>query len=286
MIRSLSELRESEFAASKKLVGWAYGLPLVAAVLAVLSARGIASESLGGWVSRVFVVVLPIAASLVRSRGRAAYGRAERLRVLELVQVGLGTNPSELELSELAYGTGVRVGAPKDDAFATTEPPGGRKLTSCIRESAFYTERLARTCKACAGALLITVVAAIGIALWVSVQVRLDAQTGTWLATVAGICLVSTSTGTVVSAWRTFGAVQFAARDVVTQATQRLEVGETSREQALLLMDRYSRALATADPVPDWIYRWRKPRIATAFAQLTRVATESPGESKGSSGQK
>ena len=257
----------AEYARSKSWLSKAIAVNAYLYVAAILSVC-----YMTGWVTRltgILAAIAQVAVFLARRASAHHYGSAERIRRIAMLKDGLGLEPSDLEVARLIDQTS---GADDTEAafiepyYASEEQPGPRRLVDILRESAFFTSGLAKTCSlvfrgiATAG-FLIVLVAFVYIAMSNIPRSALDV-----IAQSVVIVMAFLASGDVADMATRFGDLEKATEAVLSQCQEALVSGKADREgTALVLLGEYNCAVLGAPPIPNPIYQWRQQQLNNAW---------------------
>jgi hypothetical protein len=145
--------------------------------------------------------------------------------------------------------------------FASSAPPGAQRATETTRESAWFTERLARNMSSLCFVLTAVLVVVAFVALAISVGTVRDFDTLSIFGRAA--------TATLLFAF-SFGLVRFAvgyqrlrdgARRVVAEGDRLIKAGNVQDSDARSLVHNYHLARATAPLIPTWLYNARQSQL-------------------------
>lgn len=265
----LEGLLSALFSGSK--TRWGLGVGLEA--LAVLAGATFVLVPVKHPWAGIVVAVTAVAGSLIRWRGDVRRGDAEQLLRAKELRDGLAWPVAPKMFADLreAYSSlGPMAGArqaEQRDFYDTDEPAGARRLLEMIRESTWWSERLARFAFRLSFflvAILVVVSLYAGLPL---VQAFSGAPpdsvqlVGLYTALIS--LLFSCDLGRMV-----LGYSQFAsrARDANLQLNALASHPSPSEASVLSIVMEYQFARAEAPPIPDWAWRLRRDTLNATWS--------------------
>lgn len=268
----LEGLLSALFSGSK----WRWGFGVVLEVIAVLAGASLVLLSIATPWAGIAVTVIALAGSVLRSWGDLWRGHAERLLRAKELRDGLGWSVDSkmfadlrATYSSLAHRAGARQ-AEQREFYDTDEAPGPRRLVEMMRESSWWSERLASFAFRLS-LFLVTLLAVASLYTGMPLAQAFSgsppdfAQVGSLYT--ALICLLfSCDLGRLL-----IGYSQFAsdARDANLQLNALAKQASLSEAAVLRTVLEYQFARAEAPPIPDWMWRmWRLTLNATWADEL------------------
>lgn len=259
------EAMNTEYAMSKRWLKVNLGLTFIFYCCLVGAAIGS-----GGWAKWItfagFVVQLGVVWARVRSN--AHYVLGESVRRPAMLQNGLGTKPSLLQLAKINAKYGIRFsGEPitPERYYESKADPGARRLLEITEESAFWTgelaERMASLLRFVTGAALAVVV----LAVFTALQSGLPAGRGELVGRICMGTITLWCTGELFALYKKFDSLSRGVQRVLMDCEAIKEHPETDCGAAVVLAE-YNCCLASAAVIPDFIYKWNREKLNLAWA--------------------
>jgi hypothetical protein len=216
----------------------------------------------------IFALLLQVGSLLLKRVWYRHYASAEEIRRIAVLKDGLGLEPSELHKAEIVS----RVGnAPEvkrifvGKYYASEKVPSVARFLDDVAESAFWTQKVAYFA---GSAILAVVLVAAGISVFsllgfvtaglAPAKLKIMAE-----ALVVTLGFIVTSELLFLSL-EYFGLSENACRKL-SAAFMQLELGPGDRDAALLLFGEYNCALASAPPLPNFIYKLLQQKLIVAW---------------------
>lgn len=230
----------------------------------------------------IAVTVTGLAGSLFRWRGDVRRGHAEQLLRAKELRDGLQWSVDSKMFADLreAYSSlgpiaGARQ-AEQRDFYDTDEPKGARRLLEMIRESTWWSERLARFAfRLSVGliAVLILLCLYAGLPLVQALSGVLPDSVQLVGLYTALICLLfSCDLGRMALGYTHFAS---SARDANLQLNALASHPSPSEASVLSIVLEYQVARAEAPPIPDWAWRLRRETLNEIWADEMKTRPSS-----------
>ncbi len=255
-----------EYARSKS---WFLGATVLNASLYIAA---VLNALVSGWIAQalgVLAVIAQIGLFWIRRIYSRHYSGAERIRRMAMLKDGLAVQPNDLEIAQLlAQTSGVAdIETPFVDPYYESKLKAGpRRLIDILRESAFFTSGLAKTCSC-----VFFGITAVGFAMTVFALVWMamsDAPRSTLeiIARSAVVFMAFWASGDMVDMAFRFHDLSTATDGVLSRCQEALTSNKADETGlALVLLGEYNCAVLEAPPIPNMIYRLRQQQLNYAW---------------------
>lgn len=258
------EAMNVEYRLSKRWLSASLFLALVFYISLIVSA--FSSASISKWLALVaFALQLLIVA--VRHRSAIHYSMGESVRRPAMLQNGLGTKPSSLQLAKIKarYGIAFSGEAITGETYYESKTPSGlKRLLEITEESAFWTAELAERMAALLRILIMIVIVILVIALVIALDAGLPAAHGELMAKIVIATVTVWCTGDLFALWLKYESLARSVQRVLTDCEAILSRPEIGYEAAVVFGE-YNCALAAASVIPDFIYKMNRNRLNVAW---------------------
>lgn len=260
----LRERMDEEFGAAKTC--WA--IALIAEVIATaLTVLGIVKDAQGriALALGVLGLAVPILVFVLRLFSDSFQSHGEKIRLLLLLQDGLGRQPSAVELLSIgADSAGVPAipSEPLRSYYDSKLPPGPHRLAHISEEAAYYTRAIAgTTARICAAVAIVGIVGAF-LLVWVALQSGAQESLRLDVAKIASTVVVFFAAGQFASMWWNYAGLARAAHCAFKACDSLRDTSKSLDAIALYAaLGPYDAALAKAPPLPLFIYRLRRATL-------------------------
>ncbi len=219
------------------------------------------------WITlAAFAVQLGIVAARVRSN--VHYSLGESVRRPAMLQNGLGTKPSPMQLAKINAKYGISFsGGPitSDKYFESRTGPGPRRLLEITEESAFWTSELAERTATLLRNILIAALVAVVFAAFAALESGLPATGGDLVARICIGTVTLWCTGELFALYRKYDSLARGVERVLGDCEAISERPETDFAAAVALGE-YNCCLASAAVIPDFIYNFNREKLNLAWA--------------------
>jgi fatty acid desaturase len=275
----LIQAMQTEYSRCKRLLYcWALPITLVLLVAAVVGCFSVAP-----WVTNALALVVfagQVAVFILHEVAAGHQALAEDIRRMAMLQDGLGFQPSPFTLARLQE----RIGDFKHNEpaylgpyYDSQELAGPRRLLEHTAECAFFTGGNARRMASILFVLCGAGFLAALIALVATIQFSGSDAAMQVAAKIALVIMAALGLGTYASAALSFKSLAKTADNVLTASDHALEASSTAKAAntaALALFADYNCAVATAPPIPAWLYRRYQDRMNAAWRRKHPNATQ------------
>lgn len=218
-------------------------------------------------VATVLTGVLVGAAEVAQWRSDIRKDEAEDVRRALDLWDGLGWAPTDDYIADLEgrHRVAIRAGKPAEAYFASVLVPGPRRLAQNARETAFFTESLARTAASLLTGLALGLLVVSLVGLLSSVAAIDDAETLREVANAITSTLLLVQSVNLVRLGIEYGSYQDAACRSKERLGRILRGDEIAHDDAVHLAYDYFIARAKAPLLPGWIYGGLRVRGRTVY---------------------
>jgi hypothetical protein len=230
------------------------------------------------WADRagLALVLLAIVAALARIAGSRFVEAANDIRRRLDLEEGLGRRVDPIvaiDLVDDAPGWIRRRAMVGDEEpyFESSAPPSARRLVENVRESSWWTKRLAGDMVWFAAALTVSFGIVVVLMLMAALQGTMDAATAKSLAPWMQAAIVFLVAQGPVQAWRGYASLRGGAGKAQDRAGELLK-GQPTEAEAVELAADYHLIRRTAPVIPTLWYNWRRADLNTRWAAAMRQA--------------
>lgn len=262
------ELARNDFAAAKR--AWRL-LLLVQGTLAGAAAAATAWPApVVAYVALVVGLVGSLAQFAIRWSADSSYERAEAARRLRLLSDGLALRADALDLAKILAEASRRKAddpEPRGAYFNSDLPPGPRRLTHLLWESAHCTTQLARATGTWTAAVS-SIGAMIVVGLFVTILALGPPGLGVRVAGAGTAMLALVGFGVLADLARNFYSLGNAAELTCARCERLLESKATRLENVLPTLEGYNTAVARTAPIPTFIWESRQEQLAASWEAI------------------
>lgn len=259
-------MSRAEFSRSKIFGYWGYAMDVLAAAISAIVANLLTQNQAA--IGAVIAILPVFVGYLLKQKARSIYLDAEDARRITVLIKALNYPLSEKKFQEIIkpFSKHSRGQAQKDleesrKYYASRQPYGAFRLLEMFQESVFWTGALMG--KASHLVLILSLV--IGGLLFLSLYMLLFANLAVnriwWSSVLAAGILVYLTTG-FYHLWRSYAKIS----NRLQRMDDELEILRTKGSavelsELLALLNEYDTLMATAAPVPDFVYRLHKKEL-------------------------
>ena len=262
---NLFEAMNLEYSVSKWWLSTSLGLTCLFYGCLILTAA-----ASGPWLKRAAFIafLVQVLTPAARMRSATLYTLAESVRRAAMLQNGLGTRISPLQVAKIAAKHGITFRnetATFDRYYESALPAGPRRLLEITEESAFWTSELAERMAVLLKVVLVIVLALVIIAALVALQSGLTKTQGELFAKIFMGTLTVWCTGDLFTLWRRYDSLAHGAQRVLTDCERMKSISEIGHE-AVVAFGEYNCFLAAAPVIPEFIYKLSQKKLNAAWA--------------------
>jgi hypothetical protein len=219
------------------------------------------------WITlTAFAIQLGIAST--RFLSNAHYALGESVRRPAMLQNGLGTAPSRLQLAKIHAKHGIAFsGNPitSQKYYESKTECGPRRLIEITEESAFWTGELAERMATVLRYVLIGAMGSVALFVFAALESGLPASRGDSIARIGMATITVWCTGELFSLYKKYDSLARGAQRVLNDCeaiSARAEVDFA----AAVTFGEYNCCLASAAVIPGWIYKYNQNKLNVAWA--------------------
>lgn len=188
----------------------------------------------------------------------------EKVRLLVMMENGLGAAPSNTELLKIQESCGklekveaIHLG----EYFTSSRPKGPARLLENTAESAFYTSALSRSYRNLMAVGLGISLVLLGVVFIGAISGGIEAfNQGGFAKAIVGI-LIFVALGDYMKRVLRLHSSQGSCERIMELSLEKLKQPNPQLEEVLPLMTKYSVAVAKGVPTPNWLFNLRKERL-------------------------
>lgn len=257
-----------------------WGIAFVAQILAILAGGLLPLLHKATYGEALLVASLGVVGSLIRWLSDLRRSATEKLfsKVEGEYQLGWPiSRKTRLDAYQNADLKAARkVAAKPEDYWASTEPQGPRRCADCVRESAWWSEHLARGMGVLALTWAFLFLLGGFIALFGALREPTAPHTSTDVAKAIMSILSVAFTGGLLRLGFDYLTFSRNAADATTRADQLFDAAAVDQIDAVRTLHDYQVARSKAPPIPTWFHWFRKKKLNELWTRLgsQRTATE------------
>lgn len=281
---NLGDLKRRAYSRSKDLSRASVGIQCLLLV-------GALGASFGGgavaWLLGLVAFVAPIINVVLKDRSRFHYGIGERARRIQLLQDGLGREPSAAELLDLDdVATNFKSSEPEPikSEFSSNLPVGAARLAHITQEAAYYTRSAARDAAnlflAFTGiGVLGTIVLLLLLLMFPVTDIGGEPVSAQNWAKASATLLVFFATGSFAEMWRSFDGLARTAGETFGKC-EGYRKGGAELLDVMLVVSTYDVALGRAPAIPTFIYKRGREKLHASWTKLMTPTAEAATSSE------
>jgi hypothetical protein len=209
-----------------------------------------------------------------KSAQQRYYGCGERYRRTLFFTKNHNTTVSPRLAAEIGEKIAVGSNGPlnrESDYYASAAEPVLQRMLENLQESSYYTHRLADTTK-----VVLQLVSLVGLGVTIvfmlvtlnSVESLADPSALKTVAEISARLLAFFVVGQYVELWFSFASLQKTSEDIYRQCCDALSVGGSDEKSITQLVSTYDCSLATASPIPTWIWQLRQRKLNRGWDEI------------------